>query len=307
MGRNCYAVQLILPKLVAVLMAVFVVNVSLQEAAAQHDPYCSAYCDVYDNLVTGFYCTPDHVHVYYCCGTTYNKTCCTDMNAEIDVPDETICGHSWIYYQWSLIYGLVAVLMVILMIVICCICCRGYQIVSRRNTAASATSRRQERGETETDAQSTSLGFDPSCEYAFEPPRYETLPKDPPKYSEVFSDTTTTTGEHENAGFATDEQPVASFPATTTSTTMMTMEEQPISSSYSSPAASSSSFSSSSSSSCPSYADTPLHTHGGGSSSSSPSTAGTDFEAESRSTEMVAVMVEEDGNEPGDTASTSSL
>jgi len=39
--------------------------------------------------------------------------------------------------RWSLIYGLVAVLMIILMIIVCCICCRGYQIVSRRRSENS--------------------------------------------------------------------------------------------------------------------------------------------------------------------------
>lgn len=63
------------------------------------------------------------------------------------------------------------------------------------------TESRQERGEGNAIDPQT-LGFDPTCEYAFEPPRYETLPKDPPKYSEVY-----TTMDHDNAAFNPDEPP----------------------------------------------------------------------------------------------------
>lgn len=186
------------PKLVTliILHSAFTWNFDL--VMPQYSAYCSAYCDIYDNLVPGSYCESSQ-HKVYCCGTTYNKTCCNDSSAEINNADETVCGHSWIYYQWSLIYGLVAVLMVILMIIVCCICCRGYQLVSRRRSENSGS--REERGEgNEVDPQT--LGFDPTCEYAFEPPRYETLPKDPPKYSEVFSTT-----DHDNAAFNPDELP----------------------------------------------------------------------------------------------------
>lgn len=295
MGGNCDEVQLVSAKtfsqklFVALLLVIIDVNLFAREVAAnENSAYCSAYCDIYDNLIESSVCSGgSNEPVVYCCGTTYNKTCCTDPLSALDesLPDETVCGHSWIYYQWSLIYGLVAVLMVILMIVICCICCRGYQIVSRRNTTAAS---RQERGESEVDAQS--LGFDPSCEYAFEPPRYETLPKDPPKYSEVFS-----VSEHENAAFTPDEQPVAPIPfATTTATTataLSPIEEQPVS-------------------------DSPVHkpdesSHSSSSSPTSSSSAASlhaEPEAErSCHPEVGVALVEENGTKHGDNISTSTL
>lgn len=154
---------------------------------------CAAHCDSDGYYQRAFYCSSPGEE--YCCGTLTNRYCCGNSTMDITgkYDDQYVCERtSWWLYHWQIIIGLLGTIIVLLLVAACCCQCCG----ACKRQRARLTGRTLDDPEVntvsggvdgDTDAQRMQT-FDPNHPFAFQPPDYDSLPKEPPKYEEIYEE-----------------------------------------------------------------------------------------------------------------------
>ncbi|KAI0218434.1 hypothetical protein LSAT2_029868 [Lamellibrachia satsuma] len=185
------------------------------DSGMSHIAYCQSYCDSKNVLRPAKTCYSFNEQPIYCCGWRNYRYCCSNRLKQVSPifgPVRSCPNYNWWYYQWRTIVGLLTSLLLLIVLSACCYQCCG------RKTAAVARnfSRRwgqRPGGDTPgSDIPISTVSpnrinrppdigdFNPASPNAFQPPPYESLPKDPPKYSDIFG-----TGQaQENSAFTND-------------------------------------------------------------------------------------------------------
>lgn len=175
----------------------FIVLATEYAAGSKANSYmakCPAYCDIWGRYVTSqLYISKSPA---YCCGYTNYMYFCGNPELSIEGRYDSVdaCSGSQFWYHWRMTMSLGGILLSMLFCSACCYyCCRGsyasYGYPFTRNR-----SRRQD-GDGPSTVCSTITNpdgsiqqvFDPNQPYAFAPPQYDTLPKEPPKYADVYN------------------------------------------------------------------------------------------------------------------------
>lgn len=171
--------------------------------------YCSAYCNSNGQLVPEFPCRKNSSafmrtsppNTLFCCGNATNKYCCSDSRYSSSLDPKTECNsnedsddaHNTINYDWLIIVGVVMTAVLFLVGLIGCLflchqqCACKNTIYSENGDIipqSSSSSSSRQTGETGPNVPSD---FDPTSSYAFAPPAYETVAKNPPSYCEIFT------------------------------------------------------------------------------------------------------------------------
>lgn len=169
---------------------------------------CASYCDIEGKLIRHFDCE-DHSWDKYCCGTKTERYCCgnstndiSDIYEDVENCDDVIINLS----HWKFLLGVMGILVLLVVVAACCCQCCTYK--NSWNETRVHRERRTRRRDTNISAielQGTDRApsfFDPSHPFAFVPPDYESLPKDPPAYSELFGQSGST-----NVAFVSETLP----------------------------------------------------------------------------------------------------
>lgn len=181
-----------------------------------HQAYCHSYCSSKGVLRPAKTCYSFTERPIYCCGSRNYRYCCDNKYMEVShaFGPVTSCPNynSW-YYQWRTIVGLLTSLLLLIVLSACC-----YQCCGGKTGAVARTLSRRWRQRSSSDTRGSDIpiptitpnrtngprenigDFNPASPNAFQPPPYESLPKDPPKYCDIFG----TAQAQDNRAFTND-------------------------------------------------------------------------------------------------------
>ncbi|ELU08948.1 hypothetical protein CAPTEDRAFT_207026 [Capitella teleta] len=176
------------------------------------EAYCQPYCNSGGYLIPGQTCIPNGRPIF-CCGTEYERECCEDPDQDVGdmYPPENQCGaSSWWYYHGDINHTRQ----------------RAVNLFGRsRSEQGTGTGS----GETTTSENNDNPmeNFDPCSPNAFSPPAYESLPKEPPKYGDIFGEDNVAFENDAETSFANENPPDYAIDNETTNRTNETHSASP--------------------------------------------------------------------------------